>query len=128
MKTKLHTTVLTSLSLLFGCSIADAPKRAPVNTLPPGIEGIVIVSGSGQAAVAGNIVPENLKVAAFAKDGSPLAKATIEYTVIAGNATLASDSTETDTEGVASNSIQLGTVAGNVRIRARLMPDPYEDQ
>lgn len=74
-------------------------------------------SGDGQSAPIGTPLPDPLKALAT-NNGAPVSGVTVNWTVIAGTASLANPTSVTDVDGLAGVSVTLGSAPGTVVIRA----------
>ena len=89
-----------------------------------GVLGLVLVSGDGQSAVAGNDLPEPLVVEAVL-DGGPQAGVAIRWQVLQGLATL----TQEETLSAADGRTQVGLrvdAEGSIEVRAERLDAPGE--
>jgi hypothetical protein len=109
---------LVSLSaslLLAGCVSTTAPRFAILTG----------VSGSGQVAAAGTLLPEPFVVRVEDQSGQPVEGFVVTWEVTAGNGTVTEDESPTDSQGLASTTLQLGAIPGINRVRASIgSPSP----
>lgn len=77
-----------------------------------------IVSGSGQSGTVATALGTPLSVRVEDAHGNVIVASTVEWAVVAGSATLGSPQSASGGDGTASNSLTLGTTAGEVRVRA----------
>jgi len=92
------------------------------STEPGGTSGgasqIQIVSGNGQVQLVGQALPSPLVVKVVNGSGSPLAGATVTFSVASGSASVSPTTATTDAGGLAKTTVTLGSAAGNVQINA----------
>ena len=101
---------LSAAALLAGCVETTAPRFAILKG----------VSGSGQASVAGTLLPEPFLVRVEDQDGVPVEGFVVTWDVTAGNGAVTEEESPTDPQGLASTSLQLGTIPGINRVRASI--------
>ena len=77
-----------------------------------------IASGGGQTATVGTALGAPLTVRVKDAHGNVIVASTVEWTVAVGSGTLAASQSATGGDGTASNTLTLGTTAGEVRVRA----------
>ncbi len=77
-----------------------------------------IVDGNNQAGPVGKALPKALKVLIGGRAGLPVAGATVSFTVKSGSATVSSNTTQTDSSGLAAVGVTFGPNAGSVVITA----------
>lgn len=101
--------------LLAGCVSTTAPRFAILKG----------VSGSGQAGVVGTLLPEPFVVRVEDQTGAPVEGFVVTWEVTVGNGAVTEEESPTDPQGLASTSLQLGTVPGINRVRASIgSPSP----
>ncbi|HXV86949.1 MAG TPA: hypothetical protein VD793_09630, partial [Gemmatimonadales bacterium] len=84
-------------------------------------ETIEKVSGDGQSAPAGGVLPVPLSVMVRTADGSPAPRAAVRWTMTAGaGATLSDTSTLSDGTGQSQVTLRLGPAAGSYGVQAQL--------
>ncbi len=91
------------------------------STEPPaggGASQIQIVSGNGQVQLVGQSLPSPLVVKVVNGSGSPIAGATVTFSVASGSASVSPTTATTDATGLAQTLVTLGSAAGNVQINA----------
>ena len=104
---------LVSLSaglLLAGCVSTTAPRFAILKG----------VSGSGQVSAVGTLLPEPFVVRVEDQSGVPVEGFVVTWEVTAGNGTVTEEESPTDPQGLASTTLQVGTIAGINRVRASI--------
>jgi uncharacterized protein (TIGR03437 family) len=77
-----------------------------------------ITGGNHQVAAPGDSLPELLEILLSDANGIPYAGQSVSFSVVAGDATVNPPSPETDADGRASTTVQLGATTGSVTIRA----------
>ena len=77
-----------------------------------------LVSGDRQSAVVGFALAQPLRVRLTLPGGVPLAGVPVSFAVRSGEAVLGSNAPETDADGVAQTTVQMGARAGAVVVRA----------
>lgn len=97
-------------------SCAGADLTLPEDATPTHID---IVTGNGQAGIAGGALTLPLVVRVTDQLGRPVSGLTVEYTVLAGQGEVAPASPVTDAEGRASGAWTLGPAAGAQEVSAR---------
>lgn len=106
---------LSAALLLAGCVSTTAPRFAILKG----------VSGSGQASVVGTLLPEPFVVRVEDQSGAPVEGFVVTWVVTAGNGALTQLESPTDPDGLASTSLQLGTIPGVNQVRASIgSPSP----
>jgi hypothetical protein len=78
------------------------------------------VSGSGQASAVGTLLPEPFVVRVEDQTGAPVEGFVVTWEVTAGNGAVTEEESPTDSQGLASTTLQLGTIAGINRVRASI--------
>jgi hypothetical protein len=73
---------------------------------------IAVVSGNSQAGIVGQTLPTPFVALVTDSNGNAVPGATVVWTITAGGATFPVGSTVTDSSGIASNTMTLGTVTG----------------
>lgn len=101
---------LSAALLLAGCVTTTAPRFAVLTG----------VSGSGQSATVGTLLPAPFVVRVEDQDGTPVPGFRVTWEVTAGGGTLTADESPTDVQGLAITSLQLGTSPGINRVRASI--------
>lgn len=79
---------------------------------------ITIVSGNGQVGFVGQTLSTPLTVKVTSSSGTPVAGATVTFTVSSGAASVTPGTTTTDATGVARTNVTLGSSVGTVQINA----------
>src|SRR5512146_521809 len=79
---------------------------------------ISVVSGNGQVGFVGQTLLTPLSVKVTSSSGTPVAGATVTFTVTSGTASLSPGTTVTDATGVAKTNVTLGSSVGTVQINA----------
>ena len=79
---------------------------------------IAVSSGSGQTALVGVTLPAPFKALVTDSKGNAVSGAVITWTISSGNGSLASRSTTTNSSGLASDTLTLGTLTGNNKVVA----------
>ena len=106
---------LSAAVLLAGCVSTTAPRFAILKG----------VSGSGQVATVGTLLPEPFVVLVEDQDGIPVEGFVVTWEVTAGNGAVTEEESPTDLQGRASTTLQLGTTPGINRVRATIgSPSP----
>ena len=106
---------LSAALLLAGCVSTTAPRFAILTG----------VSGSGQTATVGTLLPNPFVVRVNDQEGNPVAGFTVTWEVTAGGGTLTAEESPSDAQGLASTSLQLGGTPGLNRVRASIgSPSP----
>ncbi|MBI2818920.1 MAG: hypothetical protein HYX73_02985 [Acidobacteria bacterium] len=77
-----------------------------------------ITGGNNQVAPPGTSLPVALQVSLFDTNQIPYAGQIVNFAVVAGDATVSPEVTDTDTEGRASTLVQLGETTGPITVRA----------
>lgn len=77
-----------------------------------------VVSGNGQTGLTGSQLAIPLTVHVVSGTGKSVANATVSFSVSSGAATVAPASVTTDTSGLASTFVTLGSVPGDVKVTA----------
>ena len=101
---------LSAALLLAGCVSTTAPRFAILKG----------VSGSGQVAAAGTLLPEPFVVRVEDQSGIPVEGFVVIWEVTAGNGTVTEEESPSDPQGLASTTLQLGTIPGINRVRASI--------
>lgn len=101
---------LSAALLLAGCVSTTAPRFAILKG----------VSGSGQVAAAGTLLPEPFVVRVEDQSGVPVEGFVVIWEVTAGNGTVTEEESPSDPQGLASTTLQLGTIPGINRVRASI--------
>lgn len=106
-----------AVCLLVGCSGGDLTLPTSANPVT-----LIIVSGNGQRADAGDLLDQPLVVQVLASDESPVPSASVEFSFLGEVPGGAVDPalTTTDDEGRAEAVVRLGTESGEHLIIARL--------
>lgn len=81
---------------------------------------LVLVGGDGQTGAASTTLPESLSVRVIDAGGTPVAGATVVWTVRLGGGTTSPPTATSDANGIASAAWTLGTTPGTNAIRAYL--------
>lgn len=105
----LPATALVTLSIV----VLISSVRAQV------LPSIVIVSGNSQTGVINTPLPSPL-VVLVESDGRPVGQALVTWQVVSGSGTLASPATFTGKDGLASNTLTLGSAQGPISVSATL--------
>ena len=79
---------------------------------------IAILSGAGQAAEAGTLLPQTLTVAVTDRHGNAVVGHTVDWIIVSGAGTLAGGGATTNANGLSSRTWTLGTGVGEQRARA----------
>lgn len=101
---------LTAMVLVAGCVSTTAPRFAILTG----------VSGSGQSASVGTLLPAPFVVRVEDQNGTPVPGFRVTWQVTAGGGTLTAEESPTDAEGLAITSLQLGASPGINRVRASI--------
>ena len=106
---------LSAALLLTGCVSTTAPRFAILKG----------VSGSGQVAPAGTLLPEPFVVRVEDQGGLPVVGYEVTWEVTAGNGAVTEEASATGPDGLASTTLQLGATPGINRVRATIgSPSP----
>ena len=97
-----------------------APVTASVTATPAPAATLAINSGDGQSAEVTTVLSQPLTVKAFDRFGALVSGATVQWTKVSGGGAVASATSTTGTDGIASNTYTLGNVAGAESISASL--------
>jgi hypothetical protein len=79
---------------------------------------LTVTSGNGQTGLTGSTLPSPLTVHVVSGSGASVGGATVLFAVTSGAATVNPASVTTDTSGLASTTVTLGTTAGDVKVSA----------
>jgi hypothetical protein len=90
------------------------------DTTAPRIAVLVGVSGSGQSALAGTLLPQPFVVRVEDQAGVAVEGFTVTWEVTAGGGSVAEDQSATDAQGLASTSLVLGLTPGVNRVTASI--------
>ena len=114
MMSRPHRSSLTIALFLAACSSSVAPTGSTPPPAAPGAPAsIAIVSGAGQSAAAGSVLPVTLSVMVTDGSGIAVPGVTVRFTVDSGGGALTVTSATTGSNGVASGgSWTLGSGAG----------------
>src|SRR5688572_28312754 len=93
---------LSAASMLAGCVSTTAPRCAILKG----------VSGSGQVSTVGTLLPEPFVVRVEDQNGFPVEGFVVSWEVTAGNGTVTEEESASDPQGLASTTLQLGTLPG----------------
>lgn len=85
-----------------------------------------IVSGNNQHGLPGSTLPNPLVVKTINQDGEGISDISIEYTIIKGSGTISPNSVETNEDGLADATLQLGDGLENVIVEAQINSSSYE--
>jgi len=96
--------------IVVSCTSTTAPRLAILSG----------VSGSGQSAPVGSILPQPFVVRVEDQTGAPAEGVTVEWDVIAGGGTVTPSESVTDTDGLTSASLRLGSTTGVNSVTASL--------
>ena len=96
--------VVMAVLALAACSDDEIDPTVPTTMEP--------VSGDGQFADAGTMVPDPLTIRILNLNGDPVEGVTVEWVVNLGGGTLSADETVTDENGIAQVTYTLGTLVG----------------
>jgi hypothetical protein len=112
--------VLAASALAAGCDFFSNPGQNPTSEL-------LVVSGDGQTAAAGTVLPAPLVVRALDAEGRGLAGQSVTFVVVEGGGSADAPSATTDDSGLVSLRWTLGTSAGQAqRLEARVLDDEDE--
>ncbi len=105
-------------TILVEAKVADLPPVQFTLTafLPP--SQLVKLSGDGQMADPGTRLKEAFVVEALDKNGDPVSGTTVEFAITAGNGSLSTTSTKTDSNGRAQTTLTLGSQHGVNSVQA----------
>lgn len=103
------------------CAILASAPGCDVVTDPGPVPGaLTVLGGDAQADTVGATLSVPLGVEVLDEDGEALPDAAVDWVVVAGEATVTPASSETDEAGRLTATVRLGTVAGPVRVEARV--------
>lgn len=106
-----------ALTLLVGCGDDDDGPTG----LDPNLFELTIVSGGGTSGIVGTVASEPLTVSVNARDtGAPEPGVLVTWSVVAGSGKATRAISATGTDGHASTLVELGSVAGGVRLSAEV--------
>jgi hypothetical protein len=113
----MHRVALVSITaaLLASCESGTGPRPLPA---PAAVEA---VSGNGQSAPAGTLLPDPVVVRVTDEDGELLDGGVVVFRVIAGGGTVGEGTARTGADGMAGEHWTLGTTAGEQRLEARVL-------
>ncbi len=86
----------------------------------PRIATLLIVSGGGQSGVIGTNLTQPLRVQVIDQNGDPAAGVLVSWRVTAGGGSVSPPQSSTDSEGIASATLRLGTALGTNTVVASL--------
>lgn len=105
-------------TLVFSAPGVAPTLAAPVLLTAGSASVLVAVSGNGQQAPAGTVLPQPLRAAARDAWGNPVAGASVEYSVLSGGGSLAAPSATTGADGTTAVAFALSRYAGPAVVRA----------
>lgn len=108
--------VATVLDTLTGALVDTAIFVATVTAGPPAM--IVSTAGNGVAIAAGQTTPVLLRAAVRDAFGNLVSGATVSWTVVEGQATLAAPTSPTNSQGEATNTLTPGPSTTDILVRA----------
>lgn len=108
--------VATALDTLTGALVDTAIFVATVAAGPPAM--ILSTAGNGVAIAAGQTTPVPLRAAVRDVYGNLVSGATVSWTVVGGQATLAAATSSTNSTGEATNTLTPGPSTGDILVRA----------
>jgi YVTN family beta-propeller protein len=111
--------VATVLDTLTGALVDTAVFVATVTAGPPAT--IFSTAGNGVAIAAGQTTPVTMRAVVRDAHGNPVSGATVNWTVAAGQATLAAATSLTSSQGEAANTLTPGTSTGDIVVRASVV-------
>ncbi|HLG20343.1 MAG TPA: hypothetical protein VI895_11080 [Bdellovibrionota bacterium] len=89
---------------------------------------LTITRGDQQSAYVGTVLPEPLTVVIQGKEGGYLSDQVVEFSVVEGDATIVGESIVlTALDGTASTTIQLGNTASEIKVRAALRINTFDE-
>lgn len=106
-RTTSHLLALAMIASIAACDSTDSTSPELVASRIVAIAGV-----DSQSTVVGKATNNSISVIVNAQNGAAVAGVPVTWTVVNGNGTVSSATTDTDTEGVATVSWTLGTVAG----------------
>jgi alpha-tubulin suppressor-like RCC1 family protein len=109
------TRVAIAAALLASCESATGPQPLPA---PAAVQA---VSGNGQTAPAGTLLPDPVVVRVTDEDGELLDGGVVVFRVIAGGGTVREGTARTGADGMAGEHWTLGTTAGEQALEARVL-------
>jgi hypothetical protein len=89
-----------------------------INEPPPSADHLQIVRGDDQTGFAGRDLPVPLRIRVIGSNGRPLAKITVRWSVLEGDAALQLTERVTDATGEAETRLTLGLTAGWIVVMA----------
>ncbi len=106
----------TVLDTLTGALLDTAIFVATVTSGPPAM--IFSTAGNGVAIAAGQTTPVPLRATVWDAHGNLASGATVSWTVVSGQATLAAATSSTNAQGEATNTLTPGPSTGDILVRA----------
>ncbi len=103
---------LVALAALAAAGCKDAAEPRPAATQ------LELKDGSGQAAAAGSVLAQPLRVLALDASGVPVAGVEVHWAVATGGGALSAPSVTTGADGIAGVTYTLGAAAGEQRVEA----------
>ncbi|MEM9557803.1 MAG: autotransporter outer membrane beta-barrel domain-containing protein [Acidobacteriota bacterium] len=104
--------------------VGQGSSGGELETTPQAVEvyAIEIAGGDAQRGAVDSLLGRSLRLRVRGADGEPVADASVQWTVVFGDATLvAGGLTTTGGDGIASNRLRLGARLGLVRVTARVV-------
>src|SRR5688572_16700307 len=112
--------VATVLDTLTGALVDTAVFNATVTAGPPAV--IFSTAGNNVAIAAGQTTPVPLRAAVLDAHGNRVSGAAVNWTVVQGQATLATAASPTNPQGEATNILTPGPSTGDIVVRASVAP------
>lgn len=106
-------------------SIAGLAAEAPV-TVRQAADTVAVLSGAGQRAVQGSMLPDSVVVRVLDRGGAPLAGAAVTFEA-GGGGSASPPAAQTDGDGRAATSWTLGPLAGSQSLAARVADGPSSE-
>ena len=113
---------LLVLFLLTACGGDDGTTDPPVTDPDTVATTVTVISGDGQTAEVGTLLPTQLGVRVTNSGGDPLVGKAITWTVESGGGSLAGPVSGTDAQGEAVNAYTLGAAPGSVSTKSVPLP------
>jgi uncharacterized protein (TIGR03437 family) len=103
-------------AIYFADTLGETVRALTPNTA----SAVTIAAGNNQSSTIGTPLPNLLVVRVLGPSGAPAAGRIVAFAVTSGAATLSAVTVQTDSNGLASVAVTLGTVAGTVGITASI--------
>ena len=116
---------LGGVAFFASLSVTGCTKDGPTQPPTPGVD-VVAVSGDGQFAPSGQLLIDPLTVSVLRlDDGRPVEGVVVDWALVEGSgAQLSPGTSQSDSTGLATATLRLGTGLGHYRVEARLRDQP----